>query len=136
MIRPRKVGKRGFKIDKEATAARRFKHKRSFVSQDAHDILFGPDKEIRRREIHDRARGQCELKRSPECRGFVGWDTFGLAGWSHECPSPHRNHCDCKEAGAWSCDPCHRMITPQVKWGASRSAAIEDFEKVNPKEST
>ena len=49
--KPRKIGKRAFKIDPEATANRlpAFQHPRSFVSLDGHEILFGPDKEARRR---------------------------------------------------------------------------------------
>ena len=133
MIRPRKVGKRGFKIDKEATENRAFEHPRSFVSKDGHDLLFGVDKGKRRKEIYDRARGRCELQRSPECRGYANWDSFGLEGWSHECQPPHRNHCDCLAAGRWSCDPCHRMITPQVQWTKKEQAA-KDFNALYPKE--
>src|SRR5579863_295982 len=128
MIRPRKAGKRGFKIDREATKERHFEHPRSFVSQDGHDILFGPDKAKRREDIYMRAKGRCELRRSPKCRVLVGWNTFGLAGWSHECQPPHRDHCDCLDAGLWSCDPCHRMKHPGVQLG--RAEAHRDFERL------
>ncbi len=128
--KPRKIGKRAFKIDPEATANRlpAFQHPRSFVSLDGHEILFGPDKEARRREIYDRAHGRCEMQSSPRCRGFVRWNNMGMEGWAHVCEAPHRDHCDCLDAGKAACDPCHRATHVAPRW--SRKQAIEDFEKV------
>lgn len=122
--KPRKrPGKRAFKIDQQATAGRTFRDPRSFVSVDGHEILFGKDKEARRREIYERAHGRCELQASPRCRGFVRWDSMGMEGWAHVCPPPHRDHCDCLEAGRAACDPCHRSTHVRVRFGETANVS-------------
>lgn len=116
MIRPRKHGKRGFKKDVEATKDRHFHHRRSFVSTDGHDILFGmEDKKSRRQDIYERAHGRCELNLAPACKGFVNWNSRGLEGWAHLDIEPHRLHCDCASNGAAACDPCHRWFHNHAK---------------------
>lgn len=104
-------GKMGFKVDKEATARRlpAFADKRSFISLDGHEILFGLDKSQRRREIWQRANGRCEMQLIPGCRGFANFENgISMSGWAHVSIPPHRHHCDCKGGGLWTCGPCHR----------------------------
>jgi hypothetical protein len=141
MIRPRKVGKRGFHVDKEATAMRAFANRRSFVSKDGHDVLFGiEDTRQRRAQIYNRAQNRCELRLSPYCVGIVRWFSRGLEGWAHLDVEPHRNHCDCLENGACSCDPCHRWFHAHSKRAREilrrRAAAHQEFDKINPPEAT
>lgn len=128
MIRPREHGKHGFKQDDEATKLRKFHNRRSFVSVDGHDVLFGiADKTIRRGEIYDRSHGRCELHLAPGCKGFVNWNSRGLEGWAHLDIPPHRNHCDCLENGVAACAACHSWYHNHAK--AARQILMAQKEK-------
>jgi hypothetical protein len=74
MIRRKKIGR--WHIDKEATAARAFTDKKSYVGQRIHPetdhqcvYLFGDDVTQVRRRIFDRERGRCW-----NCGAYYGWD--------------------------------------------------------------
>ncbi len=48
------------KVDRQATAARKFHDKRSYVAPDGRDVLYGRDWDDRRYELLLRSGGQCE----------------------------------------------------------------------------
>lgn len=131
--KPRKtIGRRGFKVDPVATAARGFKDRRSFVSVDGHELLVGAeDTTARRKEIFERSHGRCELHVAPGCKGFVNWHSRGMEGWAHLDVEPHRNHCDCAANGAAACDKCHRWFHAHSKLAREiirrRNEAAKEF---------
>jgi hypothetical protein len=48
------------KADRELTAAKNFKHPKSYVAPDGREVLYGKDWSTRKLELLERAHGRCE----------------------------------------------------------------------------
>lgn len=97
---------RGFKISPIETAERHkwliYRDPRSFCSLDGHDLLYGEDKDMRRREIFKASDGR------------VSWQE---GEWHHLRNAHNRNRrCDCVEGAAWIRPEEHRKEHVQVMW--------------------
>lgn len=98
---------RGFKKDIPGTAKRReagvYRDKRSFRSLCGHDLLYGPDKAMRRYQIF--------LLRNPD---GIPEDS---GEWDHE-ENDHNDHrrCDCVEGGRFILPQVHRAKHVKPMW--------------------
>ena len=121
---------RGFKRDITETAARNFDDPRSFVALNSGcEMLYGKDKEKRRREIYDRAHGRCEAdEHSPGCKGFAGW----IMGEWHHTEAHGGKRCDCMGGAAWTTATCHRFAHRKrnPRWTLNKEAEKE-FNRLN-----
>ncbi len=106
------------KRDRELTAARKFKDKRSYVDVYGKDHLFGEDMSARRLEVYNRDKGRCMLIASPRCRGFASWEW----GEMDHIVSRGRGGTDELENLRWSCVSCHRYRHLHPKWRAQEKA--------------
>lgn len=97
---------RGARTDKQATKARKFMCRKSFVSQDGHDYLSGLDVCQRRNEVFERDGGICQ-----SCGVYVSWSRGemdhikgGLVGRNDDLDNLR-----------WVCRDCHRQkhVRPQ-----------------------
>ena len=87
-----------------------FKDKRSFVDTQDHEYLYGMDKEERRIEIFERAKGYCQLRISAGCAVRI---TLETGEWDH-IVSGHYGRCDCLgdgliHGGRAVCTACHKI---------------------------
>jgi len=109
---------RGFKRDAAATKARRFEDRRSFVSRDGHDLLYGNDKAERRKEIFARDKGTCQCcgRVAPE-HGFDGY----RGEWHHTYKEKKVKRCDCMHGGEVRCgrfvSDCHTREHVKPRFG-------------------
>lgn len=121
---------RGFKRDTKLTKRLRengfLEDRRSFVGYDLemipHFVLFGMDLTTQRHLVWAKSRGNCAI-----CRrrlDSLAWEMDHIQGGLS-------GRCDCSHNLRALCVDCHRSRHVQVKFGASRSQAIADFEKVN-----
>lgn len=112
---------RAFKRDSAETAKRGYADSRSFVALGSGcEVLFGADKEKRRREIYDRAHGRCEAEEhAPTCKRFVNWDDE----WHHTRAHDSKK-CDCMGAGLFVTKACHRYAHRRrnPRWSRKREA--------------
>jgi hypothetical protein len=128
---------RGHKRDNSETMARNYLDPRSFTALfSGCEILYGKDKEQRRREIWDRAKGRCEAEHhAPSCKGFAGWNE----GQWHHTYAHDGKKCDCLGAAVWTTARCHswqhRNRNPRLRWILDKQAAAE-FDRVNPPDAT
>ena len=126
----KRIGRRGFKIDPQATKemreAGRYVDPRSFRSICGHDILYGTDMGVRRAEVHVRDHGRCMLTLSPRCRGFAN-RRYGEV--DHIIPRG-KGGSDDLENLRWTCVPCHRLRHVHPRWGERRAEAHEEFRKL------
>jgi len=111
-MRPRKHGKRGFKVDKQATAAKKYLHPRSFVDVHGGEHLYGSDMTARRHEVYTRDKGRCMLIASPLCRGWANWEDGEL----DHIISRGKGGSDDLDNVRWACKPCHRKRHVMVQW--------------------
>lgn len=109
MIRPRKVGKRGFHRDAEATAAKGYKHTRSFVDLHGGEHLYGEDMTFRRQQVYNAAHGRCQSQESPHCRGWISWEGMEM---DHIEGRINDNQDNLRAV----CVPCHRFKHVHPKW--------------------
>ena len=93
--------------DYEATRARRFLSRNSYVSFRVHpgtkhccQYLKGKDVEPMRLHIFERDKGKCGV-----CGAYYGW-AFGEMDHIEGGYGPQR--CDCAENLRWLCPKCHR----------------------------
>lgn len=93
------------KRDIQATQARGFEDKRSYVTPNGREVLCGKDKAARRLEIFERDRGRCF-----SCGKLVFWSQ---GEWHHVRGGLLRD--DRLENGRWSCRRCHSRQHVQVR---------------------
>ena len=91
------------KRDRELTATRKFKDKRSYVDVYGKDHLFGEDMSERRLEAYERDKGRCQLIVSPRCRGWASWEYGEL----DHVITRGRGGSDNLENLRWVCNSCH-----------------------------
>jgi hypothetical protein len=119
-------GMRGFKRDTIATYQRHFLDPRSYVSWpkngQAHEILFGEDKRIRRMEVCDHFGGICT-----ECGQYASPQAgFNQGSWDHKDNSAG-NRCDCMHNALWKhLLSCHLIRHPQVRWTSREAVRLQD----------
>jgi hypothetical protein len=87
------------KRDPEATAAAKFLDKRSYVSLDGHEFLFGPDMEKRRYEVIERDHQHCVL---------CGWLASHDFGEIDHIKKRSQGGCECLHNLQTLCARCHR----------------------------
>lgn len=121
--------------DDDATAARKFYHPASYISNSGHDYLVGhADKSQRRAEIYRAAGGEVELvvdergkvhhsinTRSAMCQGCavphpVSWYD---GEWHHVKEGLTAERCDCAHNGIFVCRDWHRKRHVQPQWSKS-----------------
>ena len=98
---------RGAKRDAEATKARGFNDKRSFVSTKGHDYLAGSDMAARRHQVFVRDNGRCQT-----CGAWYGED------WGEVHHRLHRGRGGSDDLSnlEWSCRKCHRQHHVRPMW--------------------
>lgn len=97
---------RGAKRALADTRERHFINKRSFVSTDGHEYLYGKDKAKRYREFVESSSPYCaNCGRISYDNGEMDHIQGGLVG-----------RCDCLHNLQWLCKSCHRAKHVQVKW--------------------
>jgi HNH endonuclease len=125
VIRPRKRrGRKGHKVDETASEARNFLDKRSAITPDGKELLYGEDMGKRRREVFVRDCGECEY-----CGNYSAYDD----GEVHHLISRGKGGTDDIDNLVWICKGCHR--TRHVRPMFGKAEAARDFDKV-PQENT
>ena len=106
---------RSAKRDAQATQARGFSDKRSFVSTKGHDYLYGADMSARRHQVFVRDNGRCYF-----CGAWYG-ESWGEA---HHLTHRGKGGSDDLENIVWSDSKCHRQHHVRPRFGES-TAALE-----------
>lgn len=82
--------------DVEATEDAHFEDRRSYITHDGHEYLFGADVGARRREVYERDGGKCQ---AAGCGKWLPWDEAQMhhrkGGLSGRCTCMHNLEIQC-----------------------------------------
>jgi hypothetical protein len=101
------------KRDRQATEARRFEDKRSYITPDGREVLYGADWAVRKQELWIRAGGRCER--------IVGTEGEAPVRCRSEIDHPHhkvkrsKGRDDRLEALEGLCELHHSLAHPEFK---------------------
>ena len=105
-----RMTRKAHRVDRDATEAANFVDKRSYITHEGHQFLFGADLRERRQEVYDRDKGICQGR---DCGKRVSWNVAHM----HHRQGGLVGRCSCAHNLEILCPDCHRREHVRVLSG-------------------